>query len=169
MVRKKKQDIAIIIAVIGAMGAIIAGYYHGLGDTQWKERPIIDASFGDQASYPKNELQYDGTNYYVDLLSANRGKSDGKLFFIIESKGAQIRFDKNLLWEYKQSLHFTIHPNPVMHPYKVYVLPDPDADMISFQLLTQDSEDKPQFQEFNPYIPTKLMYKKSDGNYKLIS
>jgi len=45
--RKKKQDVAITVAVIAAIAGIIGAYLQSpLADTQWKERPIVDASFG---------------------------------------------------------------------------------------------------------------------------
>jgi len=55
-----------------------------------------------------------------------------------------------------------------MKAHKIYVLPNSNSTVISIQLRWQDVQDKPQFQEFNAYIPLKLTYQKSGNVYNLI-
>lgn len=52
MVKKKGIDLKIKIAIISGIVAIIVGYLGSpLADSQWKERPIADFSFGDRMGH----------------------------------------------------------------------------------------------------------------------
>jgi len=168
--KKKSQDIRIKVAIIGAIGAIIAAYVGSpFLNSQYTERPIIDISFGANNTYPKSELQNDSVGYYVDLFVDNRGKSDGKIILEVNATNAKVQLVPSLLWANDQSLRFTVPPTEVMKTHKIYVLPDSNATEISIQLHWQDVQDKPQFQEFNPNIPLELIYHKSGNAYKLVA
>ncbi len=171
MPRKAKQDavkIAVIVAIIGAIGYIGQGYFQGLGVVDKQDRPILEWSLGANNTYPKNELDQDASGYFINLFMDNRGKSDGKIIFEVKGTNSQLRLSPDLPWAYDQSLHFTITPRQGMNPYKIYVEPDVNANMISFELLSQDVQDRPPFQETNSYIPLKITYQMTNGQYVLI-
>ena len=61
MARKKKMDVKIQIAIISGIFLVMAygisAYVSSpLADTQWKERPIADFSFGNIDDLPLDEL-----------------------------------------------------------------------------------------------------------------
>jgi len=167
--KKKSHDIKIKVAIIGAIGVIVAAYVGSpFLNSQYIERPIIDLSFGANNTYPTNQLQNDSIGYYVDMFAANRGKSDGRITIEANATNAKLQLTPYLPWANDQSLRFTVYPNQVMKAHKIYVLPNNNATVISIQLRWQDVQDKPQFQEFNAYIPLKLTYQKSGNVYNLI-
>jgi hypothetical protein len=168
MTKSKPLDIRIKVAIIGALGAIAAAYVGSpLLNTQHQERPIIEWSFAANNTSPQKELEQDAAGYFINLFSDNRGKSDGKIIFEVRGTHAQISFSPDLPKGYDQSLRFTIPSVPVMRPYKIHVIPDANASMISFELLAQDTQDKPAFEEENPYIPLNITYQLVNGKYEL--
>ena len=172
MARTKKQDAIITAAIIAGIFGTIAAYYQGpLADTQWKERPIIDISFGDLGkSYPKTQLQNDGTFYYLDILVRNRGQSDGKILVTIQGTGAKVNFDKSSNFDYQKVLPYTIRKlenySTVYPP--VYIQPDENISTFTIEMFAVDNTPKPINQELNPFIPTRLTYKKIDSTFELI-
>lgn len=172
MVTHKKRDTVITAGIIGAiiaaLGAVGGGYYQGLGDTQYKDRPILDWSFVMNDTSLKNELEQDQGGYFINLFIDNRGQSDGKIIFEVKGNNSKVTLNQNLPSQYDQSIHFTVRPHPVMTPLKIYVIPDTNATSISFEVLAQDVQDKPQFQEENPYIPLKISYHQVNGKYELV-
>lgn len=170
MARKKKQDVAITVAIIAAIAGIIGAYLQGpLADTQWKERPIVDASFGGlDTDLPKKELQRDEGGYYVEIALRNRGKSDGTVIFLIQGVNTDVWSSQSKTWSQQQSSLFTIFPDPQSRTIKVYVKPNDNSNTFTVQLIKQEPSDKPQFQEYKVFRPTELTYEKVGNVYTLI-
>ncbi len=45
----------------------------------YQERAIIELSFGNAKDYPKPELEFDGSNFFIDMSAINRGESQTNL------------------------------------------------------------------------------------------
>ena len=167
MARKKKQDLAITIAIIGAIGAIIAGYYQGpLADSQWKERPIADISLGSK-DLPNTVLQKQNDQYFVPIVLENRGKSDAKTVLVAYGTSTKVRIGEYGDWTYQYTLPFIIKPDPSTKIYPLYVLPDENTNSFTVTLSTQIADQPTPFQEINLFRPTSLTYEKTEDGYIL--
>ena len=177
MAKKKDIDVKIKIAIITGIFLVIAygiSAYLGspLVDTQWKERPIVEVSFGDLGiSHPKEKLQDDEDVYFVDIMTRNRGVSDGKIFVTITGNNATVNFDKNNNFESTTSLRYTISSlsknyTTVFPP--IYVIPNANTETFSIEMIVTEDSFKPLNQELNVYKPTVLTYKKLNEMYELI-
>lgn len=171
MARKNKaRDTTIIVAIIGAIGLAVAGFYQGpLANTQYQNRPIIDVSFGGLGTnYPTTELERDETGYYTSIIMRNRGHDDGKITIIVQSTNAKIWSSFYKTWDYKQSAPFALMENSTLVPSKVYILPDENQNRFEISLLVEEPSDKQPFQKATLFRPTILTYEKSDEIYKLV-
>lgn len=172
MVRTKKQDITITVAIIGAIGVIVGAYLGSpLADTQFQERPIIGVSFSDWSNqvYPKEYLENDGTNYFVKILANNSGKSKGRFFVTVIGINAKVSFFKNDEFTYQKSLDYSINPQTnytILEP-PIFVLPDNNSTF-TIQLTIVNSVNQNPFQELDPFTPTQLTYDYTDTGFKLI-
>ena len=170
LARTKKQDTVITVALIAAIGAIIAGYYQGpLADTHWKERPIIDISLGLTDSFPIDVLQEDGDYKYIDILFRNRGIADGSIQITIKGEGAKVNFDKNNNFEYQKSLGYTIikSENYKTSDPPVYVSPDKDTEGFSIEMLVDPRNPMPPNQEINRFKPMILFFEKEGDIFRV--
>lgn len=169
MVRKKKQDPRIAVAIIAAIAGITAAFVGGpFINTLWEDRPIVYLSLGWENEYPKEELQTDEIGYYVDIVLWNEGKTAGETIFVVSSSGAKIRLGKTSSWSYEQSLPFTVFPNASLRTYPIYVLPEENIDTFSIVFSVEEHNEVPLFQKLTIFRPTMLTFENQDGAYKLI-
>lgn len=170
MVRKKKEDIRIKLAVIAGAVTIIAALVGSpYFDSLYNDRPIIDISLGGlDTNLPYGELPSDAAGYFLEFVSRNRGNDDGKIIVTLTGENAQIRGNVNLEWAYERSVNFIIFPDPVSKTTPFYVLPDENSQTFSIEILVTDQTDKQQFQKLNPISPTKITYEKTETGYRFI-
>ena len=168
--KDKPMDVKIKVAIIGAIGLVAAyGISSPLADTAFQDRPLVDISLGkSDASLPAEELQFDGTNYYVEMAMKNRGNSDGKIFVSVFGEGADVSFIENGPYEYFAQLSFVIFPDNETKTSKFYVKPHENADRVTVRMSAEDNTGSSYFQDVNPFMPTKLTYEKSEDKYVLI-
>ncbi len=167
--RDKPLDVKVKVAIISAIATVAAfAISSPLANTAYIDRPIIDISLGMGDTFPKKELQHDGTNYYVELAMKNRGKSDGKIFVTITGEGTDVSFIKNGPYQYFAQLSFVVFPDPETKTSKFYVRPDEDAERFSIRMKAEKDTSSSFFQDLNSFIPTELTYEKSGDKYILI-
>lgn len=157
-------------AWISGSAIVVAAIISVIIGPMYEERPILAVSFGNGDDLPLDKLQYDGTNYYVDVVWKNTGKSNGKTMLEISGTGALVSFNENGPWDYIQLFYYTIYPGDEIKTSKVFVKPEMSSDTITIQLNTQISQEQttPLFQELNRFFPSKLIYEKSDNDYQLV-
>lgn len=172
MVKKKEIDVKIKIAIISGIFLVIAygiSAYLGspLADTQWKERPIADFSFGNMDGIPYDKLPMNEGIYYVDIMMENRGGSDAKLTLIAQGTNTKVRIGDVGDFDYQHILIFTKKVSPVLK-YPIYLIPDENAQEITIGLSYEVADQNPMFQEINLYTPVLLTYNKTSDGYVLI-
>jgi len=170
MVNKKTRDTMITVAIIGAMGAIIAGYYQGpLANTQWQERPQVFISLGDkQLGLPKDVLQKDPIGHYVDIALWNEGQSNGRVVFQAGGINATVSLDKGNTWISETSRNMVIFANETKRSVPLYI--NPEQDKRTFQVWFNSIDnvnDLPPNQELYVFDPTVLTFEKINDTYKL--
>ncbi|OLB91884.1 MAG: hypothetical protein AUH25_01635 [Thaumarchaeota archaeon 13_1_40CM_38_12] len=170
----------IAIGAIAGMGLLVIavlGFLHvnpfeiQVTDQTWKDRPILDISFRDfENNYPKKELQFDGQNYYIDIIGRNSGQSIGYVTLVATGFNAKVTFDKNAPFEEIQTSNYLGYPNPTMKVTEgpLLVLPDKDAKQFSVVLTYQNSTKTSPHQQTNLIEPTALLYQKNSNGYTLI-
>ncbi len=168
--KDKPMDVKIKVAIIGAIGLVAAyGISSPLADTAFQDRPLVDISLGkSDGSLPAEELQFDGTNYYVEMAMKNRGNSDGKIFVSVFGEGADVSFIENGPYEYFAQLSFVIFPDNETKTSKFYVKPHENADRVTVRMSAEDNTGSSYFQDVNLFMPTELTYEKSEDKYVLI-
>ena len=176
MVKKKEIDVKIKIAVISGIFLVaaygISAYLQSpLADTQYQERPIIGVSFKDWTNYkyPKELLEYDGTNYFIYILADNKGNSKGKIFVTVTSTNAKVSFFKNEEYSYQVSLHYSVKPiaNFTILTPPIFIKPEQNSTF-SVKVSIKNSLGQNPFQEFDPFIPLSLTYEYTDEGFKII-
>lgn len=176
MGKKKETDVKIKIAIISGIFLVsaygISAYLQSpLADTQFQDRPIIGISFKDWTNfeYPKEFLEFDGTNYFISILAQNVGKSKGKIFVTVTSQNALVSFFENGEFTNKASLHFSVNPltNFTTLEPPIFVQPDQNSTF-TVEISTQNSAGQNPFQELDPYIPGKLTYDYTTEGFKLV-
>lgn len=155
------QKVMIIVAGIGALGYFVGGPAY---NTMVQDRAIIEISFGNTNEYPKQELQFDGTRYFVEIVGINRGKSQTNPSVTVIGNNANVSFD-GVIWDTKLSQLLLIRPSNSSTFYRVYVQPQPEADTLSLELIVAPPS---LIHEVYPIKPLNLIYQISDGGYKLI-
>ena len=163
------MDVKIKVAIIGAL-ATVAGLAISspLANSVYEDRPIVDISFGrNDGSIPTEELQFDGTNYSVDMAMRNRGQSDGKIFVSVFGDGADVSFNENGPYQYFAQLSYIVFPNNETTISKFYVKPHDDVEKFTVRLSSEDNTGSSYFQEVNLFIPTELTYEKYEDRYVL--
>lgn len=170
VVRKKKEDIRIKLAVIAGGAVIIAALVGSpYFDSLYEDRPIVDVSLGNlDTDLPFLELPKDDEGYYLQFVSRNRGITDGKIIVTIQGENAQIRGNSNLEWTSERSVHFIIFPDPKPKTTSFYILPDENSQTFSIGLIVTDQTDKQFFQEINNISPTIITYEKTEIGYRFI-
>jgi len=167
---KKKQDPKVTAAIIGGIVAVIVGVVSApIIDSMWKDRPIAYLSLGWEKEYPKSKLQSDEIGYYVEIVLWNEGKTAGKTIFVAQGTNAEVRLGKTSVWSNEQRLPFTILPESSLRTYQIYVLPNEDSDTFSITFWTEESNEKPLFQELTVFRPTLLTYENKNGIYEVIT
>lgn len=170
MVRKKKEDIRIKLAVIAGGAAIIAALVGSpYFDSLYADRPILDISLGGlETDLPLMELPKDDEGYYLQFVSRNRGNDDGRIIVTLRGENAQFRGNTNLEWTNERSVNFIIFPDPEPKKTPFYVLPDENSQTFSIELTVTDQTDKQYFQQLNSISPTKITYEKTEKGYRFI-
>jgi len=172
--KDKPMDIRLKVAIAGgiiaAIGISTAGLLQGpFLDTAFQERPLVDISLGRaDGSLPTEELQFDGTNYYVEMAVKNRGKSDGKIFVSVFGDGADVSFIENGPYQDFAQLSFVIFPDIETKTSKFYVIPHENAERFTVRMSAEDDTGSSYFQDVNSFMPTELTYEKSEDKYVLI-
>jgi len=167
--KDKPMDVRIKVAIIGAIAIVAAyGISSPLTNTAFIDRPIVDISLGSLEDLPKEELQYDGTNYYVEIVMKNRGNSDGKIFVSIFGDNADVSFNENGPFQNFAQLSHVVFPDPETKKGKFYVKPYEDVNRIAFAMTVEKDTNASYFQELNTFIPLELTYEKSGDKYILI-
>lgn len=143
------MDVKIKIAVISAIAVIVAAALQGpLTNSMYQDRPIVDISLGkSDSSLPKKELQYDGTNYYVEFVMKNRGDSDGKIFVSVFGDNTDVSFIENGPYENFAQLSYVVIPNSEDKTSKFYLKPHENAQRIAVTLRAEKDTGAPYFQE----------------------
>lgn len=168
MVKKKKSEdsgltknqVIILVAIIGVIGAFVGGPTY---NTMHQERAIIEFSFGNTKDYPKPELEFDGTNYFIDITAINLGKSQTNPTLIITAKNAVVSFDKTF-WSERLSQSLIVRPSEEPEFYRFYIQPDENFNNFSLQFV-------PSFMFIHEVYDVKPIYvefEKSNGVYNLI-
>ncbi|MCJ8306180.1 MAG: hypothetical protein HRU07_03920 [Nitrosopumilus sp.] len=169
---KKQTDVKIKIAIITGIFIVIAyvaSAYVGspVMDTQWKERPIADFSFGNMDGFPYEKLPVKNGQYYVDIVMINRGGSDAKLTLIIQGTNTKVRLGDVGDFNYQHMLPFTKKVSSTV-TYPIYLIPDENTNQFTIQLSYEESDKIPMFQEINLFSPLLLTYEKTENGYVLI-
>ena len=166
---KKKQNVAVKVAVITAIGAIIAAFAGGpFLDTLYKEKPLIDISLGYLGTdLPHDELPKDDKGYYLQFVSRNRGNSDGNIVVTFIGNNAKIWAGN--IWEYKKIIPFIIFPDPQPQKTSFYIAPDEGTTSFTIEIIAEDQPEKHQFQKINLINPIKLTYEKTEEGYKRVN
>ena len=167
--KDKPMDVKIKVAIIGAIALVAAyGISSPLTNTAYIDRPLVDVSLGrTDGSLPTEELQFDGTNYYVEIAMKNRGQSDGKIFVSVFGDGADVSFIENGPYQDFAQLSFVIFPDIETKTSKFYVKPHEDAERLNIRMSAEDDTGSSYFQDVNPFMPTELTYEKSGDKYIL--
>ena len=168
----KKIDVKIKIAIISGIFLVIAFAglsYVGISseDTQSKETPIANISFGNNREFPKSTLQNEGGEFYVDVIMENRGNNDAKTIFIVNGNNAKVRIGTLTDWNYQHTLPFTSTPDPFQKKYPLYVMPDNGASSFTVMLSLETPDQVSQFQEIALYHPTILTFEKDGEQFVL--
>ncbi|MDH3339800.1 MAG: hypothetical protein OEL84_00790 [Nitrosopumilus sp.] len=172
MAKNKSRDTIITVAIIGAIGAIIAGYYQGpLAETQWQERPQVFLSLGSkQLDLPNNVLQKDSIGHYVGIALWNEGQSNGRVVFQAGGINATVSLDEGNTWSSETSRNMIIKSDESKRSVPLYI--DPEQNEMTFQVWFNSIDnvnDFPPNQELNVFAPTVLTFEKDNETYKLIS
>ena len=164
------MDVKIKVAIIGAIALVAAyGISSPLTNTAYIDRPLVDVSLGrTDGSLPTEELQFDGTNYYVEIAMKNRGQSDGKIFVSVFGDGADVSFIENGPYQDFAQLSFVIFPDIETKASKFYVKPHEDAERLTVRISAEDDTGSSYFQDVNSFMPTEVTYEKSEDKYVMI-
>ena len=168
--KDKPMDIKLKIAIIVAAGAVAGGALQGpFMNSVYQDRPLVDISLGrSDGSLPAEELQFDGTNYYVEMAMRNRGLSDGKISVNVFGEGADVSFIENGPYQYFAQLGFVVFPDDETKISKFYVKPHEDVERFTLRMVAEDNTGSSYFQDINPFMPTELTFEKSENKYVLI-
>lgn len=168
--KDKPMDVRVKVAIIGAIGLVVAfGISSPITNTAYIDRPLVDVSLGQtDGSLPTEELQFDGTNYYVEIAMKNRGQSDGKIFVSIFGDGADVSFIENGPYQNFAQLSFVVFPDDETKTSKFYVKPHENVERLNIRMSAEDDTGSSYFQDVNPFMPTELTYEKSEDKYVLI-
>ncbi|MBL4654131.1 MAG: hypothetical protein JKY53_14900 [Flavobacteriales bacterium] len=174
MAKKKDMDVKIKIAIITGIFSVLAlgisGYVSSpIADTQWKERPIADVSFGNNDKFPKSTLQSKDGEFFIDIVMENSGKSNAKTVFVASGENTMVRIGAFTDWGYDVVLPFTIKPDPFEKQYPLYVMPDEDVTSFRVGISLETHDKTPPFQEITAFSPTVLTFEKHDGQFVLIN
>lgn len=145
--------VAIIYVIIGPM---------------YDERPIIEVSFGLEEAFPKNSLQHDGSNYYINLNWINTGKSKGIGLLLFTGKNTKMSINENGPWDYQQFDRIRINADGVIMSSKIYVMPDKNSNKFVISFEKQIDSEQPLFQQLTPIRPAMLTYEKEGNEYNII-
>lgn len=167
--KEKPMDIRLKVAIIGAIALVAAyGISSPLANTAYIDRPLVDISLGrTDGSLPTEELQFDGTNYYVEFAMKNRGLSDGKIFISIFGDNTDVSFIENGPYQEFAQLSYVVFPNAETKISKFYLMPHDGMERIAFVLTAEKDTGASYFQELNTFIPLELTYEKSGDKYVL--
>jgi len=169
MVRKKKKDdsgltknqqVIIVVAVIGVIGAFVGGPTY---NSMWQDRAIVEISFGTAEDYPLKELQFDGTNYYVDIVGINRGKSQTLVLTTVAANGASISFNQ-VDWAFQANQKLLVRPDEKQHSYRFFVKPE-NPEGFTLEILIPTS--KPLIDQVFWIFPLNLEFEFIDEKYTL--
>ena len=172
LAKKKQTDVKIKIAIITGIFIVIAyvaSAYVGspIMDTQWKERPIADFSFGNFEDMSYEKLPFKNGQYYVDIVMINRGGSDAKLTLIVQGINTKVRMGSVGDFNYQHILPFTKKVSSTV-TYSIYLIPDENTNQFTVQLSYEESNEVPIFQEINLFSPLSLTYEKIKDEFVLI-
>lgn len=165
MVTKKERELimklGVTTAIITAVGVFFGGPAY---DTMVRERAVIEISFGGAEGHPQSELQFDGANYFVEIVGINRGESQTNPSVTVVSEGANVSFNK-VNWSNKETQSLLIRPSEKPGFYAVFVQPNKNSDTFSLQLIVP-----PQtfIHEVYSVNPLNLVFQNLDGDYKMI-
>ena len=154
-----KNQLVIIVAIIAAAGTFFGGSAY---DSMWQERAIIEISFGGIEGHSLVELQFDGNNYYIDILAINRGSSQTDPLVVITTEDAKVSFDKQN-WLTKQQSSLLIRPGEEFTNYRFYVQPD-GQNSFSISLFKPNISLPHEVFLINP---SNLVFQFNNGNYTL--
>lgn len=163
-----KRGAAEKAAWITGGAVVIAAIITVIGGPMYEERAIIDISFGFQDEYPKDTLQPDGTNYFIDVIWTNVGKSNGLVQILFTGTNAQLSNNENGPWFYEFIDNYRIFPSEGSTKTKLLVMPDKNADTIKIQLQKQVHPEQSPFQQLTEIRPITLTFEKSGNDYHLI-
>ena len=155
------HKVMIAVAILGAIGYFAGGPAY---DSMYKERAIIEISFGNIENYPLKELQFDGSYYFVDIVAINRGKSQTNPTITITTENAKVSFNK-IEWNDKISQSILIYPSGNSSFYRFYVLPDENFKNFSLKLVSTPILIHEKYDVF----PLTIQYALENGKYKLIN
>lgn len=163
------MDIRLKVAIIGAIALVAAyGISSPLANTAYIDRPLVDISLGQtDMSLPTEELQFDGTNYYVEFAMKNRGLSDGKIFISIFGDNADVSFIENGPYQEFAQLSYVVFPDDETKTSKFYVKPHEDAERLTIRISAEDDTGSSYFQDVNSFMPTEVTYEISEDKYVL--
>jgi len=156
----KNQQVLIVVAIIGAIAAFVGSPTY---NSMWEDRAIVEISFGISENYPLKELQFDGTNYYVDLVAINRGKSQTFIETTVTAQGASISFNQ-VDWSTHGSQQLLARPDENPNPYRFYVKPE---NTLGFTLEILVPTTRPLINEIFWIFPLNLEFEYSNDKYIL--
>lgn len=173
MAKKKDMDVKVKIAIITGVFSVIAlgisGYVSSpIADTQWKERPIADVSFGNNGEFPKSVLQSKDGEFYIDIVMENSGDANAKTVFVATGENVKVKIGKISNWSYQNILPFTIKPDSFEKMYPLYVMPDENATSFSVVFSLEIPDQTPPFQEITLFSPTILTFEKDGEQFVLV-
>jgi len=164
-----KRGTAEKAAWITGGAVVIAAIITVIGGPMYEERAIIDISFGFQDEYPKVTLQLDGTNYFIDVIWTNVGKSNGLVQILFTGTNAQLSNNENGPWFYDFTDNYRIVPSESGYTRtKLLVIPDNNAETIKIQLQKRVHPEQSLFQQLTEIRPITLTFEKSGNDYHLI-
>ena len=146
---------------------VIAAIITVIGGPMYVERAIIDVSFGFEDKYPIDTLQYDGTNYFVDVVWTNVGKSNGLVQILFTGTNAQLSNNENGPWFYEFIDNYRITPSEGSTKTKLLVMPDQNAGTIKIQLQKGVHPEQSPFQQLTELRPITITFEKSGNDYHL--
>ncbi len=167
MVKKKKessltknQQVIIAVAIIGAIGAFVGGPTY---NSMWEDRAIIEVSFGFEENFPMDELQFDGTNYFIDIIGINRGNSQTFVTLTAKADGASLSY--NLVeWNSLVNQKMLVRTDETPQLYRIYVNPvNPEGFTIEILVPTT----QPLIDEVYWLFPLTLHFEFIDEKYTL--
>jgi hypothetical protein len=153
------------ILIVGLFVSAIVGLLNSATIVNWiQNKPLIEISFGNATNYPQQELQSDGTYYYIDLIGINKGKQDTSYQANIVASNAIISFPPNN-WASKQSQNLLMPADSKSHTFLFHVSPIQNATSFSVSLVPGLTIS----QDVIPLNPVQLNYQLVDNKWKLIS